>query len=157
MQIREAMSDDAETLAELSCDVQRIHAEAYPDIFKPAKVTPALIRLFSDWCEDDSHTLYLLEVDNMGVGYILVKHIVSEGGLFTHPRELLSIEHISVKPAYHGKGYGEALINQALDLARFKGIKQVVLSTWGFNTHAQGFFKKQGFSVLNYFMGMELD
>lgn len=157
MIIREATISDAEVLAELTCDVQRLHAEAHPDIFKPAEVTPELIQFFRVECEDDTNTFYLLEVDQQAVGYIFAKHIIRLETPFSYAREALSIQHISVKPDFHGKGYGEALINQAIDLARSKGINKVNLATWDFNEHAQGFFKKQGFSVLNYYMSMDLD
>ncbi|MBZ0275797.1 MAG: GNAT family N-acetyltransferase [Anaerolineae bacterium] len=157
MQVRQATLADAETVGRLICDVQRIHAAALPHFFKPADDPAPFIadsrnRLLA---EPDGY-VFIAEEDGEAVGYVYAHVVRKLETEYTYPMTYIYIDQISVKPEQQGGGYGRALIQAVLDLARGLGIERVALDTWGFNAQAQEFFRKMGFDVFNYRMDVYL-
>lgn len=145
MNIRQATVEDAELLARLTVPVQQLHAEAEPDMFKPAEVTNELVKFYAEQLSKDDVYTYIAELNGEAVGYVLAKLVERPDNPFTFAMEHMEIDQISLDPAYRSRGYGEQLVKTVFDLARSLGIVRVVLSAWEFNTHARDFFQKQGF------------
>ena len=59
-----------------------------------------------------------------------------------------AVLHINVKPGCQGKGFGSALLKQALHLLKAKGISGVHLHTTSYNTKACALYLKYGFKEL---------
>ena len=53
------------------------------------------------------------------------------------------ITGMAVRTAYRGRGFGRAMVERMLDIARRQGCVKVVLET----THAEGLYEKFGFAV----------
>ncbi|MCB9452004.1 MAG: GNAT family N-acetyltransferase [Anaerolineaceae bacterium] len=157
MQIRQATLADAEIVGRLICDVQQLHADALPHLFKPAD-DPAL---FVADCRErilvnPDGWVFVVEDDGEAIGYVYAHVSERPENAYTYARRMIHIDQISVKPDYQGGGYGRALINAVFDLARREGVERVTLGTLGFNTQAQGFFRKMGFDVFTYQMDVYL-
>lgn len=67
------------------------------------------------------------------------------------------IEDVVVAKSVRGKGYGEAMIREAIELARSKGVKYIELSSNAKRVAANSLYKKLGFNIreTNYYR-MEL-
>ncbi len=145
MQIRQATRKDAFLLSRLNVDVQRLHAEAVPGQFKLPESDDFAESFFSMALDDPATIIFIAEEDE-AVGYILTRIVHRDENPFNYAQDYLEIEHISVPLRFQGKGCGTALIERAFTLAKEKGLSKVTLSTWYFNTSAQDFFNRMGFT-----------
>jgi len=59
------------------------------------------------------------------------------------------LEEIGVSPKYQRQGVARALIERLLADARARGISDVQLTCWAFNTEAQAAFAALGFRPMN--------
>jgi hypothetical protein len=85
MKIRQAMSKDNMLLSSLCMDVQRLHAENHPDIFKIPQNDDFASAFFEEMLADPLVTVFLAEEDGQALGYILCKLIERVENPFTFP------------------------------------------------------------------------
>ena len=149
MEIRKATTKDAATLSALNVDVQRIHAAAFPEIFKQPENDSFALDFMLERLADPLNTFLIVSDHGVDAGYVFVKIIDRPENPFTHAWKFLYIDQISVKPAYRGRGYGKALMQAVRKLAQEMGIETIALDTWSFNEQALAFFREQGFATFN--------
>lgn len=150
MNIRKAVLADKLTLSALCVDVQRLHAENHPGIFKIPKNTDFAAVFFEDMLADPQVVVYVAEENGQALGYILCKLMERAENPFTYTMRYLLIDQISVRPEAHRKGVGAALIERAVTLAGELDLPHIQLDSWGFNTNAHVFFEKLGFEKFNH-------
>jgi GNAT superfamily N-acetyltransferase len=150
MKIRQAMSKDNMLLSSLCMDVQSLHAENHPDIFKIPQNDDFASAFFEEMLADPLVTVFLAEEDGQALGYILCKLIERVENPFTFAMRYLLIDQISVCPEAQGKGVGAALMVQAEAQAREWDVPRIQLDSWGFNTDAHAFFEKMGYEKFNH-------
>ncbi len=156
MKIRPATQRDIETLSLLNQDVQKLHAEAYPQLFKPLSSNPFPPSFFEELLLQPEHIFYIAEVDGQAVGYIYAEIRHTPEASYRYALDTVHIHHISIRPDFRRHGYGEKLIEAVKSLAKEKGIHLITLDVWSFNTTAQAFFAGQGFTNYNLRMWMNL-
>ena len=145
MKIRKAIATDSLLLSSLCVDVQRLHAENHPEIFKMPQSDGFATSFFDEMLADPTARLFIAEGDRRAVGYIFCKLFERPEGPFTYANRFLQIEHISVRPDAQRHGIGAALLTQVEKLARELGVTKIQLSSWDFNTDAHTFFERLGF------------
>ncbi len=150
MSIRLASPADSSILSRLNLDVQRLHAEHYPNIFKMPESDDFAVSFFNEMLADPAVTIFIAEDDEEPVGYILCKLIERPENPFTFAARTLLIDQISVRPTARGKGVGAALMQQAESLARQLGVQRIHLDSWDFNLNAHEFFEHMGFQKFNF-------
>ena len=84
------------------------------------------LRNFSD-AHASGNTLTVLSVDGRTAGIAAVMHVIDES-------ELLEI---AVEPAMQGKGFGKALLKEAMSLARRNGAARMFLEVRESNARAR--------------------
>jgi hypothetical protein len=75
MKIRQAVSADSLLLSSLFVDVQNLHAEQHPDIFKVPQSEDFAISFFGEMLADPAVRIFVAEEDGEAVGYILCRLI----------------------------------------------------------------------------------
>ena len=150
MNTRVATSMDSLLLSSLSADVQRLHAEHHPEIFKMPQNEDFATAFFEEMLADPLVTIFIAEENEDAVGYILCKLIERPENPFTFAARTLLIDQISVRPVTRGQGAGAALMDRAEQLARELNVQRIQLDSWGFNLGAHGFFERLGFQKYNY-------
>ena len=150
MNIRQAIASDSLLLSSLCMDVQRLHAESHPDIFKMPQSDDFAITFFDEMLADPSVAIYIAEADAQALGYIFCKLFERPESVFTHPNRFLQIEHISVRRDVQRQGVGRALMDQAEKLALELGVTKTQLDSWDFNAEAHTFFERLGFAKFNF-------
>lgn len=150
MNIRRATIEDDLLLSSLCTDVQRLHANHIPDIFKMPQSEDFAVSFFGEILADPTASIYIAEEEQRALGYIFCKLFERPESVFTHPNRFLQIEHISVRPDAQNHGVGEVLMQRAAKLAREIGVTKIQLSSWDFNTQAHTFFEKHGFSKIEH-------
>jgi ribosomal protein S18 acetylase RimI-like enzyme len=149
MEIRRATPEDAHVLAALNLDVQQIHVEALPHLFKQPATEAFSASFMAERLADPSSYFFIAHVDGWDVGYVSARVVHQPENAFMQARTYLYIDQISVRPDYQGQGYGQRLIQEVRALARREGIDTIALDVWSFNEKARTFFAEQGFVTFN--------
>jgi GNAT superfamily N-acetyltransferase len=150
MDIRQAAAGDSFLLSSLSMDVQRLHAESHPLVFKMPVEEDYAISFFAEMLVDPTVYIFIAEEARIAVGYILCKLVERPDNPFTYKARILLVDQISVHPDARGKGIGGSLIKQAELLARELKAQRMVLDSWDFNLMAHAFFERMGFQKFNF-------
>lgn len=92
---------------------------------------------------NENSAFYFATMDDKVVGYLKV----NTGQAQTELKDGsgLEIERIYVLKEYHGKGIGQELYEQAIQIARQMNAEYVWLGVWEENLRAVNFYKKNGF------------
>lgn len=150
MNIRRAVSTDKLLLSTLCMDVQSLHAEHHPDLFKMPDGENFAVSFFDQMLSDSMIFIYIAEEAGGAIGYILCKIIERPENPFTFSSHYLLVDQVSVRPASRGRGVGAALIEQAEALARELGMDKIQLDSWDFNKGAHLFFERMGYEKFNF-------
>lgn len=111
-----------------------VDLEAVADLTHRADPFGWTLRNFSD-AHASGNTLTVLTVDGVTSGIAAVMHVLDES-------ELLEI---AVQPAMQGRGYGKALLAQAIALARRNGAVRMFLEVRESNARARKMYTSFGF------------
>lgn len=156
-QIRKASGADKHILAELNKDVQKVHADAYPELFKQPDNTSEVVADFeSRILPDQDAVVLILEAGGQAVGYIYARVVARPETPYTHAQRYLLIDQISVKPDYQRYGFGKRLMEAICDEASKRGVSRLMLGMYTFNTKAANFYARMGFSHVYVQMALDL-
>lgn len=145
MDIRKAALNDSLLLSALCMDVQQLHAQSHPDLFKTPQSSDFAVSFFEKLFLEDSIYIYIAEEDGQALGYVFFKVVERNETPFLFARRHLLIDQISVRPQAQGRGVGKALLQQVEVAASELGIPRIQLGSWDFNTSAHGFFQQMGY------------
>lgn len=101
-----------------------------------------LKRLQEELSNPDSE-FYFASIENRIVAYLKINFGRSQTEI--KQSHSMEIERIYVLKEFHGENVGKALLEKALDIARFRKMNFVWLGVWEKNTRAITFYKKNGF------------
>jgi ribosomal protein S18 acetylase RimI-like enzyme len=150
MKIRAATPNDSLLLSTLCRDVQSLHAEHHPQVFKMPQNDGFAVAFFDEMLAAAEVTIYIAEEDSRPLGYILCRLFDRPENVFTYGNRFLFIDQISVRPEAQRRGIGTALLRQAELRARELGLSKIQLDSWDFNLDAHTCFEKYGFHKFNH-------
>jgi len=148
MDIKIIESTDSGLLAELNHDVQELHAQIEPNIFKKHSVSE-MKKLFVKLLESKNMYSYVAYYGDKPVGYILISESEYPESCFKHSYKVVYIHQICIMSGYRGKDIGKKLVEQAKSFAKEKEISRIELDFWYKNENAGQFFRSQGFTTFN--------
>ena len=154
--VRPATLADASAISQILVTVQKLHADAHPDHFKQPDEPEAFLNEVQRFMNEPDHFYLVSEEAGCIMGYLKAEIMRRPENLYQYARNILHIDQLAVHPDHHHAGHGTRLIDAAKALAKQEGLAKVALDTWEFNTKAQSFFKKQGFSRFNQRLWMEV-
>jgi GNAT superfamily N-acetyltransferase len=150
MNIRLATPEDSRLLSNLCVDVQRLHAEYHPDLFKLPQTNDFAVTFFDQMLVDPAVTIFIAEEKDQALGYVLCKLVERPETIFTFATSFLLVDQISVRPQARGLGVGSALLVKAEELARKLNLSKIQLDSWDFNTSAHSVFERNGYQKFNH-------
>jgi ribosomal protein S18 acetylase RimI-like enzyme len=156
MEIRRATASEAGIVSQLNREVQQLHAEALPHLFKPPAGEAFPPDAFADLVANEDNQILIGWVGATPVGYVYAEFVRRPENAFRHALDLCYIQQLSVDRPYHKRGYGEQLIGAVVEFARARGVARIELDVWAFNHNARGFFARQGFAVYNERMYLDV-
>ena len=127
MTVRHAVGGDAHALAALNRFVHETHLARRPDYFKPVRADEAAA-WFRERLEERTTAAWIAEAEGRPVGYVLT-----------------FFDQIAVDPVWRRRGVGRALMAAALAEAGSRGMQNIELFSWAFNTDAHAMFQRLGF------------
>ena len=151
--VRRAGEEDIPAILDLLVQVNMVHHNGRPDLFKgPAtKYTAEELKAILQngetpvfVCTDEGGRV-------LGHGFCQMQH---SGGQLLEELDTLYIDDICVDENARGQGVGRALFEAVTTFAREKGCYHVTLNVWTCNPGAMAFYTKLG--LVPYKTGMEM-
>ncbi len=152
--VRRAEEKDIPRVLELLVQVDMVHHNGRPDLFKgPATKYNAeeLKEIFAN----DETPVYVCENEQgivLGHAFTIYKQILNDSVL-TDVRTLY-VDDICVDEKARGQGVGKALYEHVVEFAKLQGFYNVTLNVWTCNPSAMKFYEAMGLKPQK--IGMEL-
>ena len=143
--IRDATESDLQVLADAMVRLQKLHVDAYPNVYKPFTRSAALSHLTDLNTRSDFHVRVLVHSDQV-VGHAILAVETTPANMFKHAQRFGHLTQIEVDPDYRQLGFGRSLLLDAEELAEKMGLERILLDVWAFNEPARAFFEAAGFN-----------
>ena len=150
--VRVAVMEDADAIASLTAEVQELHNEALPDVFKtpsdrlfPREKLETLLR-------DANSTVAVAESNDDVIGHVYGVIMQRAENDFKVADKYMYVQQIGVRKDFRGQGVGRALIAFIEGRAVASAVTGLQVDYWAFNTRAQSFFESCGFSASQVLM-----
>ena len=150
--IRLASIRDIRRINELLLQVQKVHSDIRPDLFKyiGTKYNDSELEGI---IKNSETPVFVYESDNKVVGYVfcIVTNYHNDTSFCDH--KTIYIDDLCVDEDTRGMHIGTKLYNHVIDFARKSGCYNVTLNVWAGNDGAIKFYERIGFKVQK--IGME--
>ncbi len=153
MEIRFAKENELERINELRKQVNDLHVEGKPDVFKPG---------FSDELRDFIHDIWIdpnkeiIVADNDGMicGFAVTNHIIKPENPFMKERDFIDVDEFCIDMSFRRQGIASELVAFIKAYARENGFHRIELNMWEFNQDALAFYEAVGFKTYRRYMEM---
>ena len=143
--IRKAKKEDIERIIVLLHQVNMVHHEIRPDLFKP-HTTKYDEQELETMLNDESNPIFVFD-DNMVLGYAICQVSEVMNSHLLEDIKTLYIDDICVDENARGKHVGKALYEYARDYAKSIGCNNLTLNVWEGNVPALHFYRSMGMHV----------
>lgn len=143
MEIRKAKKEDVQELDQLLYQVQSIHHQGRPDIFKIGQKKYTDEQLL-DIINNNKTPVFVAVLDQKVVGYafcIFQQHL--SHNILTDIKTLY-IDDLCVDENIRGQHIGKSIYEYVLKFAKKSGCYNVTLNVWTLNDDAMKFYEKCG-------------
>lgn len=147
MDIRRAEKKDLDGIRRLLYQVNQLHADGRPDLFKDGGIKYT-DREILEIIADDRRPVYVFAPGDRVLGYVFCVFEETKETASLQPVRTLYIDDLCVDETARGQRIGQQLYDRAVRLARDSGCARVTLHAWNFNEKAFGFYEKLGMTPL---------
>ncbi len=141
--VRRAEERDIPAIMELLRQVNRVHYEGRPDLFKPAtKYTEEELRTILGGAQTPVFVCADGDGRVLGHGFCVLQR--PENTRLLHDRLTLYIDDICVDEAARGRHVGKAIYEHIVAFARQCGCYNITLNVWSCNPGARRFYENLG-------------
>ena len=146
MKIRDVRDSDLREIAILSCEINKMHVDACPDIYKTISVEKSLELLNPKITSCDA-IFRMVEKESEVLGYYHAEfRETSETDLLKASR-FIYLAELMVASRHRGFGVGKSLLSDLREIAERNHINRIDLDVSSFNSGAREFYQSQGFSL----------
>ena len=143
--VRKACKNDIERILELLHQVNMVHHELRPDLFKPYTTKYDKYELEAI-LDDDNNPIFVYD-DGQVQGHAFCQISEVKNHKLLQDIKTLYIDDICVDEAARGKHVGKSLYEYVRDYARSIGCYNITLNVWEGNEAAQNFYKNMGMNI----------
>ncbi|WP_339275756.1 GNAT family N-acetyltransferase [Paenibacillus sp. FSL W8-0426] len=146
--IRRARVKDYIGISALMDELHEQHVQGRPDIYRAIK--PRLEGAeYEEWLETDNRYLFVAEDLEAGkiVGFASAQWQQIRNLNVLLDRDMLYINEVVVDRKWQGKGVGQRIMTELIELGKELQADSVELTVSSFNEGAQAFYEKLGFAV----------
>ncbi len=151
--------DDTTAVARLCAEVQALHAAAEPHRYKHPgrRFIAETAKWFTSLLSDLDRFVILVTENGDPVAYASTELIYRDDGIYGPAHCALYIDQFGVTETQRGKGYGRALLDVLVEIARVNEADDITLDVQAFNTGAIGFYRHCGFRDGRYRMVLPIE
>lgn len=150
MEIRRAKERDIGGVESLLHQVQNVHADGRPDLFKHGGVKYTETELRELFKREDAPVFVCVDEEEQILGYVFcVFSEIAEGETSLKAHKAMFIDDLCVDENCRRQGIGERLYHFAEQEAVKRGCYQLTLHVWECNPGAERFYQRMGLAPLN--------
>lgn len=153
MIVRLAKKEELDEINKLRKQINDIHVEGKPEVFKEGFNDELRDFIFAIW-EDPEQDIIVADADGMICGFAVVHHIFKPENPFMYERDFLDVDEFCVDENFRRQGVASALVSFIKDYANEKGLHRIELNMWEFNQGALAFYEAAGFKTYRRYMEM---
>ena len=153
IEVRLARENELERVNELRMQVNTLHVEGKPDVFKPGFPEELRNYIHAIW-KDPEQAIAVAVKDEVICGFAVLHHINRPENPFMRERDFLDIDEFCVDEAFRRQGIASAMIAFIRKFAQEKGFHRIELNMWEFNQDALAFYEAAGFRTFRRYMEM---
>jgi ribosomal protein S18 acetylase RimI-like enzyme len=156
IEVRPAVVPDIPAILAVIEEVQALHAESYPTVFKrvaPGSLAPEPLQRA---LLDEAQLMLVGLVGRIVVGYARAEIQDRPGSPIKHARRQLYLHELGVRRDHQRHGLGSALIQQLHVEAATRHCEEVLVDVMEGNLAAQAFYASAGFVTLRLVMRQTL-
>lgn len=153
MVIRFAKEDELERINVLRKQVNDLHVEGKPDVFKPGfneELQNYVYYIF----KDPEQKIVVADKDGEICGFAILHHIYKPENPFMKVRDFLDIDEFCVDEKHRREGIATAMVEFIKNFAKEQGYHRLELNMWEFNQDALAFYEAAGFDTFRRYMEM---
>ena len=155
MFIRFAKEDELDRINVLRKQVNDLHVEGKPDVFKPGfneELQNYVYYIF----KDPEQKIVVADKDGEICGFAILHHIYKPENPFMKVRDFLDIDEFCVDEKHRREGIATAMVEFIKNFATEQGYHRLELNMWEFNQSALAFYEAAGFETFRRYMEMML-
>ena len=155
MFIRFAKEDELDRINVLRKQVNDLHVEGKPDVFKPGfneELQNYVYYIF----KDPEQKIVVADKDGEICGFAILHHIYKPENPFMKVRDFLDIDEFCVDEKHRREGIATAMVEFIKNFAKEQGYHRLELNMWEFNQSALAFYEAAGFETFRRYMEMML-
>jgi ribosomal protein S18 acetylase RimI-like enzyme len=142
--VREADDRDIDFLVGMNRMVHRLHRAAAPAYFREAE-PGAVAEMFRSRLRQAETHVWIASAGEEPAGFAVAVLRERPANTLCSAQRFYDLEEIGVSPENRQKGVARALVEKVLAEARARGVLDVQLTSWAFNSEAHAAFKALGF------------
>ena len=152
IQIRKAKREDLPTLVRLLFQVQAVHAEGRPDLFRQGARKYSDDEIEAILANDGETPVFVAIRNGAVVGYAFCVIETPKATASLKSVKTLYIDDLCVDEMARGEHIGTELYQYVTEFARTIGCQRMTLNVWCLNESAMRFYEKRGLSPLKITM-----
>lgn len=153
MEIRFAKEDELDRINELRKQVNDIHVEGKPDVFKPGFGAELQKFIHEIWNDPDKKIIVADNGEEI-CGFAVINHINKPENPFMKERDFLDVDEFCVDKEFRRQGIASELISFIKAYAKEQEFHRIELNMWEFNQGALAFYEAAGFETYRRYMEM---
>ncbi len=153
--IRRAEERDLADVARLLYQVQTVHADGRPDLFRHGERKYSDLEL-REIFSDERRPVFVAVAETQVVGYAFCVHQNTEGSATIRTTRDLYVDDLCVDVNARGQGIGTSLYRFVENYARETACDRITLNVWCLNEGAMRFYERIGLSPLKITMEQKL-
>ena len=157
MQIRRAEIKDIGKISEMLIQVNLIHHNGRPDIFKRSKQKYSAEQLKEMLRDDDKPIFVAVDDNDEAVGYAFCIIRQNKFNSILTDIKTLYVDDLCVDEHRRGEHIGKELLNFVFEYAKRAGCYNVTLNVWCLNQNALNFYTANGMNPMKVCMEKILD
>lgn len=151
MEIRFAREDELDRVNELRKQVNDLHVEGKPDVFKAGFNDELYNHIYDIW-NDPEQEIVVADADGIICGFAVVHHIYKAENPVMFERDFIDVDEFCVDERFRRQGIATEIITFIKDYTKEKGFKRIELNMWEFNQGALEFYEAVGFNTYRRYM-----
>lgn len=155
MIIRFAKENELVRVNELRKQVNDLHVEGKPEVFKAGFNDELRDYIYNIW-DDPEQEIVVADLDGTICGFAVLHHIVKPATPFMYERDFIDVDEFCVDKDYRRQGVASEMITFIRNYAKEKGFNCIELNMWEFNRDALAFYETVGFKTYRRYMEMKV-